>query len=743
MTTAPALSPVAPTSTHSAPASRPVPDGLRAAWWPPVVAFLALACALSWWPWPLAGLSSRPDPAVLLPWGPSVAALVLTLRAGRADLRRLLRAMVRVRLGRLWWVLALPVAVASAALAVSVLRGAPAPSGSDLLSASVVAVATLPMTLVLAGPLGEELGWRGFLLPRLLQRFRPTAATLVLAGAWILFHLPLVVSRPQQYGPGWALTLVGVALVMTRLHLLSGGSLALAIAFHAVVNTATALAVRSLPEAHRPSAWLVVGGLWLTVGLAAGHARVPASRRRGLDSARTRVRIATAALAAVQFVLVLDSAIINVALATVARDLAVPTSDLTWVVNAYALTFGGLLLLGGRLADLVGRRRVFVLGTAVFGVASLSGAFAASPGWLITSRGLQGVGAALAAPAALALLVDLFPDSTTRAKALGLFGVVAGAGGSAGLLLGGILTESMGWRSVLWINVPLVLAVLGVSAVLPAAPRRGRRERLPLDGAGALTGTAGVGLLVYTVIEAPTRGWLSTGTVLLLLGAAAVLVVLSRIERTVADPLLPPTLVRTAGLAAALGAAGLMMAAMSPMWFLLTLHLQQDLGQGPVGAGLAVLPLSLTMMAANSAAPRAVRRLGARRVVAVGMTVAALGLAGLAAAVAAEGGRWALVVPSVVAGVGFGHAFVATIVAATSTAAVEQAGVASGLVTTSQQVGGALGLAAMLSLVVALGGAGGPGPTDFAAALLGAGLVAAGAAVAGTGMSRTDHRPPA
>jgi membrane protease YdiL (CAAX protease family) len=396
MTTAPAPSRVAPTRTHSTPASRRAPDGLPAAWWPPVVAFLALAYALSWWPWPLAALSSRPDPAVLLPWGPSVAALVLTLRAGRADLRRLLGALVRVRLGRLWWVLALPVAVASVALAVSVLLGAPAPSGSDLLAASVVAVATLPLTLVLAGPLGEELGWRGFLLPRLLQRFGPVAATLVLAGAWILFHLPLIVSRPQQYGPGWALTLVGVALVMTRLHLLSGGSLALAIAFHTVVNTATALVVRSLPEAHRPSAWLVVGGLWLAVGLtvalAGGQVRVPAPQRRGIGSARTRVMIATAALAAVQFVLVLDSAIINVALATVARDLAVPTSELTWVVNAYALTFGGLLLLGGRLADLMGRRRVFVLGTAVFGVASLSGAFAASPGWLITARGLQGVG---------------------------------------------------------------------------------------------------------------------------------------------------------------------------------------------------------------------------------------------------------------------------------------------------------------------------------------------------------------
>lgn len=215
------------------------------------------------------------------------------------------------------------------------------------------------------------------------------------------------------------------------------------------------------------------------------------------------VGVAVAALAIMQFVLVLDSAIINVALATIGHELAALPDRLTWVVNAYALAFGGLLLLGGRLADLAGARRLFVLGTALFGLASLAGAFASTVSWLITSRAAQGVGAAMAAPAALALLVDLFPDGARRSKALGLFGVMAGAGGSAGLLLGGLLTQTLGWRSVLWINVPVVAAVLVAAVTLPtASPSMGRRA---LDVPGALTATAGISLLVYAVIEARPR----------------------------------------------------------------------------------------------------------------------------------------------------------------------------------------------------------------------------------------------
>ena len=462
----------------------------------------------------------------------------------------------------------------------------------------------------------------------------------------------------------------------------------------------------------------------------------PTSPRQG------RVGVAVAALAVMQFVLVLDSAIINVALATIANDLAAPADHLTWVVNAYALAFGGLLLLGGRLADLTGARRLFVLGTALFGLASLAGAFAPTVSWLITSRAAQGAGAAMAAPAALALLVDLFPDGAQRSKAIGLFGVMAGAGGSAGLLLGGILTQTLGWRSVLWINVPVVAAVLVAAVTLPVASLSVGRKALDIPG--ALTATAGISLLVYALIEAPTRGWVSAPTLSVLAATGLMFVAFARIESTAIAPLLPRALGRAAGLTSANVAVALMMAAMFPMWFLLTLYLQQDLGRSPVGAGLSVLPLSLTMMATNSITPHAVARFGPRAVMTSGLLLAAAGLAGLAAVVAAQGEQLALIVPSIAAGLGFGLAFVAGVIAATAPAPPDEAGTASGLVNTSQQVGGALGLAALLSLVVALAGTAPPGAEDYAAALLGGAAIALSAsAVSALGLRAHSIYPSA
>lgn len=462
----------------------------------------------------------------------------------------------------------------------------------------------------------------------------------------------------------------------------------------------------------------------------------PAATRHG------RVGVAVAALAVMQFVLVLDSAIINVALATIGHDLTAPPDRLTWVVNAYALAFGGLLLLGGRLADLAGARRLFVLGTALFGIASLAGAFASTVAWLIASRAAQGAGAAMAAPAALALLVDLFPDGARRAKALGLFGVMAGAGGSAGLLLGGLLTQTLGWRSVLWINVPVVAAVLVAAVTLPAAsPSMSRKAP---DVPGALTATLGISLLVYAVIEAPTKGWVSAPTLSVLAAAGLMFVAFSRIESTATAPLLPHALGRAAGLRSANVAAALMMGAMFPMWFLLTLYLQQDLGRSPVGAGLTVLPLSLSMMATNSIAPRAVARFGSRAVMTWGLLLAAIGLVGLAAVVAARGDQIALFLPSITAGLGFGLAFVASVIAATAPAPPEQAGIASGLVNTSQQVGGALGLAALLSLVLAVAEPASPGASDYAAALLaGAAIALSASAVAAVGLRVSSIDPAA
>jgi EmrB/QacA subfamily drug resistance transporter len=461
---------------------------------------------------------------------------------------------------------------------------------------------------------------------------------------------------------------------------------------------------------------------------AGGQERFPARRRQ-------RTLMALAALALVQFVLVLDSAIVNVALATIGREFGTPPHQLTWVVNAYALSFGGLLLLGGRLADVAGRRRLFLLGTALFGLASLAGAAAPSTAWLILARAVQGAGAAMAAPAALALLVTLFPSDHQRGKALGLFGVMAGAGGSAGLLLGGALTQALGWRSVLWINVPVVLAVLAATRLLPTGERSGPRPSL--DVPGAVTATAGVGLLVFAVVEAPAAGWSAPRT----LGAVAVAVLMLlafvRVEATAPVPLVARSVARSTGLRVANVAAALMMGAMFPMWFLLTLYLQQGLGHTPVGAGLAVLPLSLTMMAANSLAPRALARWGTRTAMTAGLVAAGGGLAWLAATVAGHGDSVQLLLPSIVTGLGFGLAFVAGVVAATVPAPAADAGVASGLVNTSQQVGGALGLAALLSLVAAMAPDTAGTTTAFTVALLAAaGIALVGAGVALAGLDR-------
>lgn len=243
--------------------------------------FLALAYALSWWPWPLASLSTRPDAAVMLPVGPSLAAVVvLMVRHRHHELSRLLASVLAVRIGRLWWVLTVPVITAAVTLTGAVALGATAPSTSQLLLSMAAGVATLPVTLVLAGPLGEELGWRGYLLPALLRRLSRHAATAVTTVAWVGFHLPLILTRPAQYGPGWALTLLGVSAVMTRLHLVSHGSLALAVTFHAAVNTTTSIAIRALPDSDQAVAWVISGLVWAMTGLAATLHRARHRSRR-------------------------------------------------------------------------------------------------------------------------------------------------------------------------------------------------------------------------------------------------------------------------------------------------------------------------------------------------------------------------------------------------------------------------------------------------------------------------------
>jgi membrane protease YdiL (CAAX protease family) len=252
-----------------------------------LLAFLVLAYGLSWWPWPISDLEANPDAALMVPVGPSIAALVMVLWLhGRPGGRALLRSLLHVRVGRWWLVLLLPVAIAGVAVAIAVVSGAPAPDGSEVLQAVVAALVTLPVLLVVGGPLGEELGWRGYVLPELLQRGGPIAATLILTPMWILFHLPWMLNEPDQYGPAWALAIVGMALTMTWVYLRTRGSLAVAVVFHAVINVSAAAAIQLFPEPDRPGAWSITAGLWLLTGLVAAWRMTGAQRSPGSLVAR-------------------------------------------------------------------------------------------------------------------------------------------------------------------------------------------------------------------------------------------------------------------------------------------------------------------------------------------------------------------------------------------------------------------------------------------------------------------------
>lgn len=425
---------------------------------------------------------------------------------------------------------------------------------------------------------------------------------------------------------------------------------------------------------------------------------------RLLGSPARTARAALTLLAATQFLLVLDSAIVNVALPSMQADLGFTARGITWVVNAYALLFGGLLLFGGRLADVVGARRVFLSGVSLFAAASVAGALAPTAGALVAARALQGIGAAMTAPAAMALVMVTFPAGPARNRALGALGAAAGLGGASGAVLGGLLTEAWGWPAILWINVPIgVLIVTGAIRHLPvAAPP----ASLPsLDLGGAVTATAAVVALVYGLIGASGTGSPARYAVLPVLAAAVLVALLVRIERRTADPLLPPSLFDVPGLRGANVTVLFSAMAMMPMWFLLTVYLQAVRGYGPVAAGVGVVPTVVMLVAFNGLAHRVIARVGVRAPLVLGLFVAAVGLAWTSDLGPQASFVGDLLWPQLLTGLGFGLAFVAGTVAATSQVPVERSGVAAGLYNTSQQVGGAVGLA-VLAAVTAGSGAG-------------------------------------
>ncbi|MGH2989953.1 MAG: MFS transporter [Solirubrobacterales bacterium] len=407
--------------------------------------------------------------------------------------------------------------------------------------------------------------------------------------------------------------------------------------------------------------------------------------------------IALALLCSAQFVVILDAAIVNVALPTIGDALSFSQENLSWVVNAYVLTFGGFLLLGGRLADLLGRRRVFIGGLILFAIASLAGGLAESEGVLIAARAVQGLGAAILSPSALSIITTTFRDGAERNKALGAWGAVAGSGGAAGVLLGGVLTEYLGWEWVLWVNVPIGIVAAAIAPML-IRESRAESETRSFDLAGAVTVTAGLSVLVYALVDAEQEGWGSAQTIGLLAVAAALIAAFVAVERRSDSPLVPFGIFRLRTLTGANVIGVLTGASLLSMFFFISLYMQQVLGYSAIKAGLSYLPLALTIILTAGVASQLVTRVGFKPVLAAGLTLIAAGLLWFSQ-VSVGGGFTADVLgPSLLAAAGLGFAFVPQTIAAVAGVADREAGLASGLINTSQQVGGALGLAVLATI---------------------------------------------
>jgi EmrB/QacA subfamily drug resistance transporter len=461
--------------------------------------------------------------------------------------------------------------------------------------------------------------------------------------------------------------------------------------------------------------------------------------------------LALALLAAAQFVVVLDAAIVNVALPSIGTDLDFSQDDLSWVVNAYTLFFGGFLLLGGRMADLIGRRRMFTYGLILFAIASLAGGLASSPGMLIAARAVQGLGAALLSPAALSLVTVMFTEGSERNKAMGVWGAVAGSGGAAGVLLGGILTEYAGWEWVLWVNVPIGIAAAAIAPRL--LPESRTDESGAFDIAGAVSVTAGLSLLVYTLVDANDAGWLSGQTLILGAVALALFAAFIGIERASKAPLVPFAIFRRRTITGINIVALLIAMSLFSMFFFISLYMQQVLGYSAIKAGLSYLPLAGGIIVSAGIASGLVTRFGFKPILIAGLVLTAIGLVWFSQV--EVGGTYLgnILFPSLIAAVGLGFAFVPMTIAAVSGVSSDEAGLASGLINTSQQVGGALGLAILASiansrtdsLMADAGGAVSALPNALTegfqiAFIVGAGFAVLGAVLAATLISSRDSR---
>jgi len=445
----------------------------------------------------------------------------------------------------------------------------------------------------------------------------------------------------------------------------------------------------------------------------------------------TRAAAGIALVLVAQLMLILDATVVNVALPHIDADLGFGPAALSWVLNGYTLAFGGLLLLGGRLGDVLGRRRMFEIGLAVFTAASLVGGLAQTPALLVAARAAQGVGAAMAAPGVLALLTTSAPDEAARNRALALFGAVSSGGMSIGLLLGGFLTDVGSWRWTMFINVPVGLVVLALSRrVLSETPRRPGR----FDVVGAVTATGGAVAIVWALIGAPEHGWTSPRTLGAFALGAVLLVVLARTERRVAHPMLRPELLRDGRRVGALSMMALVVGGQLSMFFLAVQLIEGELGFGPMASGLAFLPLTLGIFGMSRVTPRLLGRVGATPMLLTGAVGLSASFAWLSTVSTADGYLSGVFGPLLLNGLSAGLVFMPITATVLAGVEAEHAGSASGLLQTSQQLGGAIGLAVIVSVYAA-----GSVPGQFLPGARAAFLTSAGFAATAFGVALLLH----
>lgn len=417
------------------------------------------------------------------------------------------------------------------------------------------------------------------------------------------------------------------------------------------------------------------------------------------DAGQSRqLAAALVVISTAQLMVVLDATIVAVALPSIQRALHFSTPNLQWIVTAYTLTFGGLLLLGGRLGDVFGRRRMFVFGLVVFSLASLAGGIATTSAWLIVARAVQGIGGAIAAPTALALIGDTFPEGPARTRAMGIYAAMSGAGGAVGLLLGGILTDFASWRWVLFVNAPIgALVVVAAPRVLKrTAPRGGK-----LDIPGALFATAGMTAVVYGLVRAPARGWANPITVTTLAGGFVLLVAFAVIEVRSSHPMLPPRLLADRNRTASYIVMLLITGSIFAVSFFLTLLLQTVFGYSPLKTGLAFIPFSVGIGATSQVVAKLMARIRPRVFVIIGPLLSAIGLLWLSRIHATSTYGSAVLGPLLVLALGLGFSFVPLVLGATSGVQPADMGEASAVLNASQQVGGTLGLAVLVTVAAA------------------------------------------